>query len=84
MLLNRRKDGSLYLAELTVAPVINDKGETVNYLGMHRDCTEIHQLEQRVLNQKAMIEAVINAAPKPWWYWMSRARWCYPTPALLP
>ena len=52
MLLNRRKDGSLYLAELTVAPVINDKGETVNYLGMHRDCTEIHQLEQRVLNQK--------------------------------
>ena len=64
MLLNRRKDGSLYLAELTVAPVINDKGETVNYLGMHRDCTEIHQLEQRVLNQKAMIEAVINAAPE--------------------
>lgn len=64
MLLNRRRDGSLYLAELTVAPVINEKGETVNYLGMHRDCTEMHQLEQRVLNQKLMIEAVINAAPE--------------------
>lgn len=64
MLLNRRRDGSLYLAELTVAPVINEQGDTVNYLGMHRDCTEMHQLEQRVLNQKLMIEAVINAAPE--------------------
>jgi nitrogen fixation regulatory protein len=64
MLLNRRKDGSLYLAELTVAPVINSSNQTVYYLGMHRDCTEVHQLEQRVLNQKLMIEAVVNAAPE--------------------
>ncbi len=64
MLLNRRKDGSLYLAELTVAPVINDNNQTVYYLGMHRDCTEVHQLEQRVLNQKLMIEAVVNSAPE--------------------
>lgn len=64
MLLNRRKDGSLYLAELTVAPVINNNNQTVYYLGMHRDCTEVHELEQRVLNQKLMIEAVVNVAPE--------------------
>lgn len=63
MLLNRRKDESLYLAELTVAPVINEDNTTVYYLGMHRDSTEVHELEQRFLNQKAMIEAVVNSVP---------------------
>jgi len=63
MLVNRRKDNSLYLAELTVAPVINEDNKTVHYLGMHRDTTEVHELEQRVYNQKLMIEAVVNAVP---------------------
>jgi len=63
MLLNRRKDESLYLAELTVAPVIDDHNRTLYYLGMHRDSTEVHELEQKVLNQKLMIEAVVNSVP---------------------
>ncbi|GAB1257751.1 hypothetical protein NBRC116494_22530 [Aurantivibrio plasticivorans] len=63
MLVNRRKDESLYLAELTVAPVINDQGATVFYLGMHRDGTDVHELQQRVLNQKLMIESVVNSVP---------------------
>lgn len=64
VLVNRRKDSSLYLAELTVAPVLNEKGETVHFIGMHRDCTEIHRLAQRVNNQKQTIEAMLNAAPE--------------------
>lgn len=63
MLLNRRKDKRLYLAELTVAPVINEDGEALYYLGMHRDGSDVHELEQKVLNQKLMIEAVVNSAP---------------------
>lgn len=63
MLLNRRKDGELYLAELTVSPVVNNRKETVFYLGMHRDTTDMHELEQKVLNQKLMIETVVNDVP---------------------
>lgn len=63
VLVNRRKDASLYLAELTVAPVIDESGEAVYYLGMHRDFTDLHELEQRSHNQKLMLEAVQNAAP---------------------
>lgn len=63
VLVNRRKSGEMYLAELMVAPVIDSEGNTVHYLGMHRDATEVHKLEQRVLNQKLMIESVINAVP---------------------
>lgn len=63
VLVNRRKDASLYLAELTVAPVFDERGETLYYLGMHRDTSDLHELEQRVSNQRLMIEAVVGAAP---------------------
>jgi nitrogen fixation negative regulator NifL len=62
VLVNRRKDGKRYLAELMVAPVLNDDNEPIHYLGMHRDVTELYSLEQRVQNQKAMIEKAVNAA----------------------
>lgn len=62
-LINKRKDGSLYLAELTVTPVVDHNNEITHFLGMHRDISDQFQLEQRVHNQKAMIEAVLDAAP---------------------
>jgi nitrogen fixation negative regulator NifL len=62
-LLNRKKDGGLYLAELTISPVVGPEGKTTHFLGMHRDVTELHQLERVVRNQKNLIESVIDAAP---------------------
>ena len=62
-LVNKRKDGARYLAELTVTPVADGEGRVVNYLGMHRDVTTMHSLECRVRNQKALIESVVDAAP---------------------
>jgi nitrogen fixation negative regulator NifL len=43
--------------------VVNTAGEVLNYLGMHRDITEVHRLESQVRNQKALIESVVDAAP---------------------
>lgn len=63
VLVNRRKSGERYLAELTIAPVLNAAGVTTHYLGMHRDVTEVHRLEQQVSNQMALIESVVDAAP---------------------
>lgn len=62
-LVNCRKDGTRYLADLTIAPVQNPAGVTTHYLGIHRDITEVHQLEQKVLNQKNLIESVVDTAP---------------------
>lgn len=62
-LVNRRKDGSRYIADLTISPVVDENGELTHYLGMHRDVTELHRLESQVRNQKALIESVIDAAP---------------------
>ena len=63
VLVNRRKDNTRYLAELTVAPVIDDQGGVTNYLGMHRDVTDVYRLQSQVNNNKAMIEAVLDASP---------------------
>lgn len=62
LLVNRRRDGSRYLADLTITPVVDGDGQTSHYLGMHRDVTEVHRLERQVQNQKAMIESVVDAA----------------------
>jgi len=62
-LLNRRKDGELYLAELSISPVVDSAGKTTHFLGMHRDITELHRLERVVRNQKHLIETVVDAAP---------------------
>ena len=62
-LLNKRKDGELYVAELSISPVVDAKGKTTHFVGMHRDITEMHRLERLVRNQKHLIESVVDAAP---------------------
>lgn len=62
-LVNRRKDGSEYLADLLITPVLDAAGKVGNFLGIHRDITALHRLECRVNNQKALIESVVDSAP---------------------
>lgn len=63
-LLNRRRDGSPYVAELTVTPLrTSDQAGPTNYLGMHWDATEEHRLARQLANHKQLIESVVSVAP---------------------
>lgn len=62
LLVNKRKDGSRYLADVTITPVVDEEGMTTHFLGMQRDVTEVHRLERQVQNQKTLIESVVDAA----------------------
>ena len=62
-LVNRRKQGQRYLADLTIAPMLDEHGAISHYIGMHRDVTQAHQDMQQLDNQKQLIESVINASP---------------------
>lgn len=62
-LLNRRRNGETYLAELTISPIVDAAGTITHFVGMHRDVTELHRLERLVRNQKQLIESVVDAAP---------------------
>ncbi|MEJ2424209.1 MAG: nitrogen fixation negative regulator NifL [Candidatus Thiodiazotropha sp.] len=63
MLVNHRSDKTEYIAELTISPVNDKLGSTAYFLGMHRDVTEMHQLQQQLKFQKNLTEAALNAAP---------------------
>ncbi len=62
-LVNRKKMGQRYLADLTIAPMLDEQGAISHFIGMHRDVTQSHHAEQQVTNQKQLIESVINASP---------------------
>lgn len=63
LLLNKREDNSNYVADLTISPVSNAAGQVTNFLGVHRDVTDIYELKHQVLNQKKLIETVVDSAP---------------------
>lgn len=63
LLVNRKKDGTPYLADLTVAPILNEAGEIRYCVGIHKDVTDVHHLERQVHNQKALIESVVDSIP---------------------
>lgn len=62
-LCNRHKSGQRYLADLTIAPMLNEQGTITHYIGMHRDITQAYESEKQLINQKLLIESVINSSP---------------------
>jgi len=62
-LCNRHKSGERYLSDLTIAPMLNETGAITHYIGMHRDITKLYESEKKVINQKLLIESVINSSP---------------------
>ena len=53
-LVNRRKDGSIYLEEATISPVKGEDGRTVSYVAVKRDATETVELEERLRHAQKM------------------------------
>jgi two-component system, cell cycle sensor histidine kinase and response regulator CckA len=55
--INRRKDGTFFEERVTVSPVRDEGGETVNYIAVKQDLTHQKQLEEQLLQSQKM-EAV--------------------------
>ncbi len=56
-LINRRKDGSLYVAEAIILPIKNNEGELINYIAVEKDITNVKRLEEE-FRQAQKMEAV--------------------------
>ena len=54
---NRRKNGTHYMAEVSIAPVMGSSGAPVGYVGLQRDVTQQHELREQ-LRQAQKMEAV--------------------------
>jgi two-component system cell cycle sensor histidine kinase/response regulator CckA len=51
---NKRKDGSLYTADTTIAPVCDENGGIMNYISLQRDVTRELQLEEQYYQVQKM------------------------------
>ena len=58
---NRRKDGSLYSAELTVAPIYDNDGGIEGYVGIENDITERERAEQALYEEKERAEITLHS-----------------------
>ena len=56
-LINKKKDGSLYVEDATISPVFDIAGKTINYVAVKRDITHEVKMENQ-LRQKYKMEAV--------------------------
>ncbi len=56
-IVNQKKNGELFLSELTVAPISDERsGEIINLLGTQRDITENRKLEETLKKQNEELE----------------------------
>jgi PAS domain S-box-containing protein len=51
---NRRKDGSLFEASITISPIVDPQGRLTHFIGIQRDVTEHKQLERQLLQAQKM------------------------------
>lgn len=51
MLKNRKKDGTTYWVNMTILPMVDDKGEIVEYIGVRHDITAIMQQRETITRQ---------------------------------
>lgn len=56
-MVERRKDGSLYPAAMSIAPIFDHNHEITHYVGIQQDMTEHHNLEEQ-LRQSQKMEAL--------------------------
>jgi PAS domain S-box-containing protein len=60
---NRRKDGTLYVEEATLAPVRNAAGEITNYIAIKSDITARKQVEKAQREGEMMLRFFVQFAP---------------------
>jgi len=53
-LTNRRKDGTLFQASMTISPIVDSQGRLTHFVGIQRDISEHKQLERALLQAQKM------------------------------
>jgi PAS domain S-box-containing protein len=56
-LINKRKDGTKYLAAVRIAPILDERGEAKFFVGMTRDITEERQSQSRIVRHAAELQS---------------------------
>lgn len=58
---NRKKDGQLYVEEMTIAPLCSGAGEITNFVAIKQDITRRKEAEEELVKAKAAAEVASHA-----------------------
>lgn len=61
-LVNYRKDGTPYDAELYITPLFDSEGRRTNFVSVHRDVTERNRAEKTLRDSEERLRAILNTA----------------------
>jgi|GEM_PF-1262199 len=59
--LQKRKDGSTFMAEMKAQPMLDEEGKIVTYIGIQRDITQRKQYELQLLEQEKQFRNLANS-----------------------
>lgn len=62
-LINRRKDGSLYHEEMTIAPVRGADGEIANFIAVKQEISDRKKFEEELARERDLLQALMNNLP---------------------
>ena len=68
-LTNRRKDGSLYVEEETITPVLDSQGNISSFIAIKIDITERKALFQELADEKRRLADIIKGTNAGTWEW---------------
>ncbi len=60
---NRRKDGTLYISEESITPVLNSAGQTTHYIAVENDITSRQRSEWLELDRTRVLEMIATSQP---------------------
>jgi len=65
-MINRKRDGSLYWAYLTISPIKNNVGQITHYVAVQEDITALKQAEIELRRAKEAAEAASRSRAPSW------------------
>ncbi|MDO8451509.1 MAG: PAS domain S-box protein [bacterium] len=60
-IINRKKDGSLYIGEQMITPIIDEKGKATTFITITQDVTDRKKLEQSLTSRNAELERLAQS-----------------------
>ncbi len=66
-IINRRKDGSLYVEEQSITPTRNRKGEITHFIAIKHDVSQRKREKEKIQQQNSFLNSIIESVASPFY-----------------